>query len=115
MLPQRLTLVGFAVQLHLVGLHHLLDGLSDVAQAHVDAGVLRETRGLLVRLRSANNTKKKKHKTFSVRCRTCIPVLVASFTASNSLSYFGLNVTVKAQSIILPVGSKKHSLQFTAF
>lgn len=33
---------------------------------------------------------------------TFIPVLVASFTASNSLSYFGLNVTVKAQSMIRP-------------
>lgn len=33
---------------------------------------------------------------------TFIPVLVASFTACNSLSYFGLNVTVKAQSMIRP-------------
>lgn len=44
--PRGLTLVGFAVELHLVGLHHFLDGLSDVAQAHVDTGVLRETEGL---------------------------------------------------------------------
>lgn len=34
--------------------------------------------------------------------RTFIPVLVASLTASSSLSYFGLNVTVKAQSMIRP-------------
>lgn len=33
---------------------------------------------------------------------TLIPVLVASCTASSSLSYFGLNVTVKAQSMIRP-------------
>jgi hypothetical protein len=33
---------------------------------------------------------------------TFIPVLVASFTAVNSMSYLGLKVTVKAQSIILP-------------
>jgi len=30
------------------------------------------------------------------------PVIVASFTHSNSLSYLGLKATVKAQSIILP-------------
>lgn len=35
-------------------------------------------------------------------CHTLIPVLVASLTASSSLSYFGLNVTVKAQSMIRP-------------
>lgn len=35
-------------------------------------------------------------------CVTLMPVLVASLTASSSLSYFGLNVTVKAQSIIRP-------------
>lgn len=33
---------------------------------------------------------------------TFIPVLVASFTAFNNVSYLGLKVTVKAQSIILP-------------
>lgn len=33
---------------------------------------------------------------------TLMPVLVASLTASSSLSYFGLKVTVKAQSIIRP-------------
>lgn len=33
---------------------------------------------------------------------TRMPVLVASLTASSSLSYFGLKVTVKAQSIIRP-------------
>ena len=33
---------------------------------------------------------------------TLIPVLVASFTAANRLSYLGLNDTVNAQSIILP-------------
>lgn len=33
---------------------------------------------------------------------TLIPVLVASLTASSSLSYFELKVTVKAQSIIRP-------------
>lgn len=31
-----------------------------------------------------------------------IPVLVESLTASNSLSYLGLNATVNALSIILP-------------
>jgi len=31
-----------------------------------------------------------------------IPVLVASLTASKSLSYFGLKATVKALSMILP-------------
>jgi len=31
-----------------------------------------------------------------------IPVFVASFTASKSLSYLGLKATVKAVSIILP-------------
>lgn len=35
-------------------------------------------------------------------CITLMPVLVASLTASSSLSYFGLKVTVKAQSIIRP-------------
>ena len=38
---------------------------------------------------------------------TLIPVLVASFTAANRLSYLGLNDTVNAQSMILPV--KKRS------
>lgn len=33
---------------------------------------------------------------------TFIPVLVASLTASTSLSYFGLKVKVNAQSIIRP-------------
>ena len=33
---------------------------------------------------------------------TLIPVFVASFTACNNLSYFGLNVSVNAQSIIFP-------------
>ena len=31
-----------------------------------------------------------------------MPVLVASFTASSNLSYFGLKVTVKAQSMMRP-------------
>lgn len=31
-----------------------------------------------------------------------MPVFVASLTASSSLSYFGLKVTVKAQSMIRP-------------
>mmetsp|Transcript_4804 Transcript_4804/g.13864 ORF Transcript_4804/g.13864 Transcript_4804/m.13864 type:complete len:215 (+) Transcript_4804:2994-3638(+) len=34
-----LDLVGFAVQLHLKALHHLLNGLADVAQANVDPGL----------------------------------------------------------------------------
>lgn len=37
---------------------------------------------------------------------TFIPVLVASFTAFNNMSYLGLKVTVKAQSIILPEREK---------
>lgn len=39
------TLVCFSVQLHLVGLHHLLNSFSDVTQAHVDAGVLQQSSG----------------------------------------------------------------------
>lgn len=37
---------------------------------------------------------------------TFIPVLVASLTASTSLSYLGLKVNVKAQSIIRPENGK---------
>lgn len=37
---------------------------------------------------------------------TFIPVLVASLTASTSLSYLGLKVNVKAQSIIRPKNGK---------
>ncbi len=46
--------------------------------------------------------------------RTLIPVLVASLTASSSLSYFGLNVTVKAQSMIRPANRQQaeHLLVF---
>lgn len=40
-------------------------------------------------------------------CHTLIPVLVASLTASSSLSYFGLNVTVKAQSMIRPANRQQ--------
>lgn len=40
---------------------------------------------------------------------TLIPVFVASLTASRSLSYFGLKVTVKAQSIILPARQKSQT------
>lgn len=39
------TLVRFAIKLDLVGLHHFLNRLPDVAQAHVDAGVLQQTSG----------------------------------------------------------------------
>lgn len=38
---------------------------------------------------------------------TLIPVLVASLTASTSLSYLGLKVKVNAQSIIRPKKKKK--------
>lgn len=38
---------------------------------------------------------------------TLMPVLVASLTASSSRSYFGLKVTVKAQSIIRPENTKQ--------
>lgn len=36
-----------------------------------------------------------------------MPVFVASRTASTNLSYLGLNVNVKAQSIILPENESK--------
>jgi len=53
----------------------------------------------------------KTDKNIRVRCvcvrHTLIPVLVASFTASSSLSYFGLNVTVKAQSMIRPESTQR--------
>lgn len=39
-----LTLVCFAIKLDLVGLHHFLNSLSDVTQAHVDASVLQQKR-----------------------------------------------------------------------
>ena len=42
--------------------------------------------------------------------RTLIPVLVASRTASISLSYLGLNVKVKAQSIIRPEKKNRKNL-----
>ena len=48
---------------------------------------------------------------------TLIPVLVASFTAANKLSYLGLKDTVNAQSIILPeknnIFVKYHSSQLS--
>lgn len=37
-------MVGFPVQLHLVRLHHLLDGLAHVTETHVDAGVLQHSK-----------------------------------------------------------------------
>ena len=40
---------------------------------------------------------------------TLMPVSVASFTASSSLSYLGLKVTVKAQSIIRPVRASRRT------
>ena len=40
--------------------------------------------------------------TCMVLSNTFIPVLVASLTAFNKLSYLGLKATVNAQSIILP-------------
>ena len=37
--PDRLHRVHLTIQLHLIRLHDLLDGLSDIAQPHVDAGL----------------------------------------------------------------------------
>lgn len=90
-------MVGFAVKLHLVGLHHLLNCLSDVTQTHIDASVLQqkwEIKTSAIRGHQGETRESDGH--------TLIPVLVASLTASSSLSYFGLNVTVKAQSMIRP-------------
>lgn len=36
------TLVRFAIQLHLVGLHHFLNGFPDITQTHINSGVLGE-------------------------------------------------------------------------
>lgn len=50
---------------------------------------------------------------YSYNPHTFIPVLVASFTAFNNISYLGLKVTVKAQSIILPEREKKIIFKLT--
>lgn len=94
------TLVCFAIKLHLIRLHHFLNRLSDVTQTHINTGVLQHTQKIM-------NCRHVTMKQFQPEARVCgsctlIPVLVASLTASSSLSYFGLNVTVKAQSIIRP-------------
>lgn len=44
---------------------------------------------------------------FRMKNFTCIPVFVASRTASTSLSYLGLKVNVKAQSMILPLNENQ--------
>lgn len=97
-------MVCFAIQLDLVRLHHFLNCLSDITQTHVNASVLKQnqqdmTSGTL-RTRSDNSLG------ICGLVPTLIPVFVASFTASNSLSYFGLNVTVKAQSMIRPADTQ---------
>ena len=50
-----LDLIGFAVQFHLVGLHHLLDGLPDVAQLDIYTGTL-WTRGRQVLITRNDNS-----------------------------------------------------------
>lgn len=37
------TLVCFAVELHLIGLHYFLDGFSNVTQTHINASILKNT------------------------------------------------------------------------
>lgn len=94
------TLICFAVELDLVGLHHLLNRLSNITQTHINAGVLLTNKKTSVT--DSEQIKPERCVCVYIMNPTLIPVLVASLTASSSLSYFGLNVTVKAQSMIRP-------------
>lgn len=97
-------MVCFAINFNFVRLHNFLYGLPHITETYVYSSTLK------IKC-------KYKWKIFAKLTvkdlvddlqddRTFIPVLVASFTASNSLSYFGLNVTVKAQSIIRPESNR---------
>lgn len=105
----RPTLVGFTIQLNLIGLHHLLNCLSDVTQTHIDASILQQKGAI-------NTSAVAGHQSEMCVCvdHTLIPLLVASLTASSSLSYFGLNVTVKAQSMIRPAETPRGHQNTTA-
>lgn len=100
---RELTLVCFSIELDLVGLHHFLNRFSNVTQTHINASILQQTGSDEPRAAFSDKNASERGAFKCVCCsRTLIPVLVASLTASSSLSYFGLNVTVKAQSMIRP-------------
>lgn len=88
------TLVCFPIYFNLVWLHHFLYCFSNIAKTHIYTCTLWKETMLL--LHTHDNLLRQSH------MLTLMPVSVASLTASSKRSYFGLKVTVKAQSMILP-------------
>lgn len=68
--------------LHFITLHDLLNGISNVAHPHIDAGSLLE-------------------QSYQAAL-TCTPALVASLTASSNLSHVGSKFMVNAESHMRP-------------
>ena len=79
--------MSFAVDLHLIWLHHFLYGLTNITQPHINTSF---------------SDPWTHYSTANLADHWNWPVCVASLTAASNGSNWGLNATVNAQSMIRP-------------